>query len=124
MGKGDEALVVDALCAWLRADGWSVRTEVDWVDVLAVRDGETLCIEAKGNSSSPGLDIDTAFGQLLRRMPAEDDPSRRYALAVRDSPASIRAAQRIPARVLELLRIELYAVANDGKVRVLGGQDD
>lgn len=119
MARGDEQLVVNALCAWLRADGWTVRTEVEWMDVLAERDGRTLCIEAKGSTSAPGLDIDCAFGQLLRRMPAQDDPATRFALAIRDNPASVRAAQRIPARVLALLHIEVYAVADDGAVRIL-----
>lgn len=121
MGRGDEQVVVDAVCAWLRADGWTVRTEVHWVDVLAERGGRTLMIEAKGSTSSPGLDIDTAFGQLLRRMQPIDDTMLRFGLAVRDEPRSVRAAQRIPARVLSLLRIDLYAVAEDGTVRELRG---
>ena len=115
--RGDEALVVEAFCDWLTGQGWSVRTEVDFVDVAAERDGQRLFAEAKGETSSPGLDVNTAYGQLLSRLPADDDPSARYALVIRDEPRSVRAAVRVPHRVRALLRITVYAVAADGAVR-------
>src|SRR5437763_702739 len=40
--RGDEARVVAAFCAALEADGWDVTTEVDFVDVVARRDGATV----------------------------------------------------------------------------------
>jgi hypothetical protein len=69
MPRGDEARVAAAFSAWLTEQGWQVRTEVEHVDVLAEREGVRLFAEAKGITSSPGLDVDTAYGQLLRRMP-------------------------------------------------------
>ncbi|MGW4586372.1 hypothetical protein ACWEKJ_03485 [Amycolatopsis thermoflava] len=120
--RGDEAHVVQAFCVWLTAEGWTVRTEVNHVDVVAERDGDRLYAEAKGKTSAPGLDVNTAIGQLLARMPTSDDPAARYALVVRDEPRSVRAAQRVPQRVLTLLRIDLYAVAEDGAVRELQGR--
>lgn len=80
----------------------------------------TLYIEAKGRTRSAGTDVDTAFGQLLRRMPADEDLSLWFGLAVRDEPRSVQAAQRVASRVLGLLRITMFAVAEDGTVRVLG----
>ncbi|WP_199285610.1 PDDEXK family nuclease [Saccharomonospora iraqiensis] len=121
--SGDEALVVRDFCAWLAIEGWQVETEVEHVDVVATRDGQRLYAEAKGKTTDPGLDVDTAFGQLLRRMPKQDDASFRYGLVVRDEPRSVRAVQRVPSRVLTLLRITLYAVAEDGAVRELTGHD-
>ncbi|WP_410592824.1 hypothetical protein [Amycolatopsis sp. lyj-23] len=110
-----EADVVKAFVAWLACDGWSVRTEVDQVDVVAERDGITLLAEAKGHTSSPGLDVDTAYGQLLRRM-RFDAVEVRYALVV---PASVRrAAQRVQPEVRAALRIDLYVVAEDGTVEI------
>jgi predicted RecB family endonuclease len=73
--KGDEGRVVAAFTDWLRRDGWDVNTKVGYVDVIAERDGERLYCEAKGLSDVVGIDI--AYGQLLRRMPMEDDPSSR-----------------------------------------------
>jgi len=117
--KGDEAKIVAAFGDWLRCAGWDVHTEVDYVDVVAERNGERLLCEAKGPSSVVGLDVDIAYGQTLRRMPEDDDPVVSYAIVVRDESRSVRAALRVPRRVRELLRITLYAVSEDGQVRVL-----
>ena len=43
--------------------------EVGFVDVVARKDGATAYAEAKGGTTSPGLDVDTMYGQLLRRTP-------------------------------------------------------
>ncbi len=117
--KGDEEKVVAAFSDWLRCAGWDVHTEVDYVDVVAERDGERLLCEAKGTSSVVGLDVDLAYGQILRRMPEHDDPVVNYAIVVRDEPRSVRAALRVRRRVRGLLRITLYAVSEDGQVRTL-----
>ena len=70
-----------AFADWLRHDGWTVDTEVDFVDVSASRGGERLYAEAKGCTVAMGLDVDTMYGQLLRRM---KDPASgaRYAVVV------------------------------------------
>ena len=67
--RGDEAWVVAAFCEYLRAQGWTVTTEVAWCDVRAERDGAVIYAEAKGHTSAPGLDVDTAYGQLLGGCP-------------------------------------------------------
>jgi hypothetical protein len=119
MSRGDERLVVEAFAAWLTGQGWTVRFEVDWWDLLAERDGQRLYVEAKGRTAAPGLDVDTAFGQVIRRMPADDDPAALFALVVRDEPKSVRAAVRVPIRARRLLRITVFAVSDDGAVREL-----
>lgn len=112
---GDERRVVAAFCDHLRADGWTVTTEVRHCDVLAERDGARVYAEAKGTTNEPGLDVDTLYGQLLRRMPDEDDPAARFAVVVPERIAW--AAQRVPPRVRELLRIDLYTVGSDRTIR-------
>ena len=62
---GDEARVVDAFCAYLEAYGWDIQRELNFVDIATTRNGVTLLAEAKGRTSSPGLDVDTLYGQLL-----------------------------------------------------------
>lgn len=57
-----EAEVVTAFAACLVREGWAARTEVDHVDVLAERGEVTLLAEAKGQTSSTGLDADTPYG--------------------------------------------------------------
>ena len=110
-----ETDVVRHFVVWLRRAGWEVETDVDFADVVANRDDETLVAEAKGSTSSPGLDVDTAYGQLLRRMePWDDRDSCRYALVVPESARN--AAERVHPGLRELLGIELYVVQDDGTV--------
>lgn len=114
--RGDEERVVAAVCAWLRSHGWHVQTEVDHVDVLATKGGRSLYAEAKGSSSVIGTDIDTMYGQLLRRMRNSDDDTARFAAVVMDEPKSLRAVRRVPAHIRELLNIDIYTVSIDGHV--------
>ena len=110
-----EAEVVAAFCAWLEQDGWSVQREVEHVDVFAERDGTHLYAEAKGETKAIGLDVDTMYGQILRRMPIGEDPDARFAVVVPER--ALRAALRVRPRVRELLRIEVYSVDEQGGVR-------
>lgn len=112
-----EAEVVDHFGRWLEAEGWQVDLEVNWVDVTATRDGRTLLAEAKGRTAAIGLDVDTAYGQLLRRM--TDDPSTAYAVVVPS--AATRAALRVPDHVLTTLRLSVFSVAEDGTVQLEAG---
>jgi hypothetical protein len=66
--RGDEKRVIDAYVTWLERSNWTVRREVDFADVYAERGEDRLYAEAKGRTTSPGLDVDTLYGQLLRRM--------------------------------------------------------
>lgn len=116
--RGDEARVIDVFCRWLRKERWSVDTEVDFCDVRAERDSEVLYAEAKGRTAAIGLDVDTMYGQLLRRMPIDPtDVTTRYGVVV---PTEARtAALRVPAAVRAALRIDVYVVAEDGAVEVI-----
>lgn len=114
--RGDEERVVRRFCAWLTSQGWEVEREVDFVDVAARRGDERLYAEAKGRTSSIGLDVDTLYGQLLRRMPAEEVGVAQFGVVVPAEAAS--AAMRVPARVRQLLRIDVYVVNLDGNVEV------
>jgi hypothetical protein len=71
-------VVVPAFRQWLEAQGWETETETEFVDVVAHRGNETIYAEVKGRTKGrPGAGLDTLYGQLLRRMPAEEDPTRR-----------------------------------------------
>ena len=107
---------------WLSSQGWTVVTDSDVVDIVAEKDGHRLYAEVKGESTVPGLDVDTAIGQLVRRMPSEPDQSVLFALVVRDEPGSVEAAVRAPQRILDLLGMALYAVDAGGVVRQLFGR--
>ena len=64
-----EAEVQAAFVKYLNERGWKVVTDnPDYTDVIARRGAELLVAEVKGTTTLPGLDVDTAYGQLLRRM--------------------------------------------------------
>jgi len=112
--RGDEQRVVDAFCRWLEASEWEIEREQEFVDVVAKRDGITLYAEAKGRTTDIGLDVDTMYGQILRRMPIGEDPNGRFAVVVPSGACA--AALRVSQRVRELLRIEVYCVDEQGEV--------
>src|SRR4051794_3621345 len=115
-------VVVPAFRRWLEAQGWTTEAERGYIDVVARRGNETIYAEVKGRTRGrPGAGLDTLYGQLLRRMPATevDDSSTRFAVVV---PAgSEAAALRVPSRVRDLLRIDVYVVSDEGDVEVLIG---
>jgi len=115
-------VVVPAFRRWLEAQGWTTEAEKGYIDVVARRGNETIYAEVKGRTKGrPGAGLDTLYGQLLRRMPATevDDSGTRFAVVV---PAgSEAAALRVPSRVRELLRIDVYVVSDEGDVEVLIG---
>ena len=71
----------------------TVRREVNFVDVYAERGDERLYAEAKGPTTSPGLDVDTLYGQLLRRM-KDPKPGVRYSWWYRHLPLTPHCACR------------------------------
>ncbi len=113
-------VVVPIFRQWLEAQGWETETENGFVDVVAHRGNATIYAEVKGRTKSrPGAGLDTLYGQLLRRMPAEDvgDPNTRFAVVIPTGAEA--AALRVPRRVRDLLRIDIYAVSDEGQVEGL-----
>lgn len=109
-----EHRVTEAFRDWLVLQGWTPVIPADpHTDVEATRGAERLIGEVKGHTSAPGTDLDIAYGQLLRRM-TSPDPATRYAVVVPTSVAT--HAERVPAAVRRLLRIDLYIVSEDGGV--------
>lgn len=114
----DEDRVVDAFRTWLLAEGWTPVDPTDrHTDLEAVRGQDRLVCEAKGRTTEKGVDVDIAYGQVLRRMGDPEDPHTRYALVVPSS--SLRAAGRVPSQIRRLLRIDVYEVTDDNQVRRL-----
>lgn len=120
--RGDERRVVDAFCAWLRENGWQAETEVAFADVVATRGDERMHAEAKGRTAAPGLDVDTLYGQLLRRMRPEElaNPRTRFGVVVPEGPGRT-AALRVPSEVRARLRVDVYVVYEDGRVEPVAG---
>lgn len=110
---GDEDRVIKAFCQWLKNEGWSVTREVQFVDVVAERSGEHLYAEAKGETAgNKRKNVDSLYGQLLRRMPPEEVGEARFAVVVPET--AKEAALNVPKRVRELLRINVFVVDKAG----------
>jgi hypothetical protein len=119
---GDEARIVDVFCAWLEMRGWTIEREVAFVDVLASRDVRRIFAEAKGRTTSPGLDVDTMFGQLLRRVPGDAVGRDTFAVVVPD--VAVRFVERVPLEVRRTLNIHVYAVSENNTVLYVGDGPD
>ena len=113
-----EAEVEAAFISYLIERGWDVDTgTLGHADVIARRGAEHLVAEVKGTTTSPGLDVDTGYGQLLRRM-GEGPEDTRFAIVVSES--ALKAALRVPEVVRRKLGIEVYVVTDAGIVEPVG----
>lgn len=113
-GKGSEEVVERAFKAWLVAAGWTLIKEAgSWADVIAERGSERLIGEVKGyNQANTGIDVDTMYGQLLRRMV----PNAATTWAVVVPTRSLKATLRVPLEVRQALGIRVFEVKDDDEV--------
>ena len=99
---------------WLVETGWRLINEPgSWADVIAEHGDERLVGEVKGyTGSNTGLDVDTMFGQLLRRM----RPGGATTWAVIVPTRSLGAVLRVPFEVRRTLGIRVFEVHDDDGV--------
>lgn len=86
--------------------------------MVAKCDDELLFAEAKGRTADAGLDTDTMYGQLLRRIPP-DGPNHRLGVVVPTS--AVKAALRVDRPVREKLSIVVFEVTDDNRVVLVDG---
>ena len=114
-----EAEVQAALVAHLLERGWDVTTEnADFTDVVARRGVERIVAEVKGHTSAADTDLDTAYGQLLRRM-TDANADATFVLAVPEVHGT--AAARVPVTVRRVLGIEVWLVPEVGSLHRMDG---
>lgn len=114
VGRGSEAPVERAFKRWLEETGWTLIDEAgSWADVIAQRGDERLIGEVKGyTAGNTGLDIDTMFGQLLRRM----KPGAATTWAVIVPSRSLTAVLRVPIEIRSALGIRVFEVRDNDEV--------
>ena len=117
--KDDEVRETEVEAAFVRYlldRGWDVDTDkIDHADVVARRGAEHIVAEVKGTTTSPGLDVDTAYGQLLRRM-GDRPEGTRFAIVVPES--ARKAAVRVPAEIRWKFGIDVWVVTELGSVEL------
>jgi len=119
MTRVNEAEVEAAFVRYLLERGWDVDTDkVGDADVVARRGAEYIVAEVKGTTTSSGLDVDTAYGQLLRRM-GDRPEGTRFAIVVPES--ARKAALRVPEEVRWMFRIDVWVVTDLGTVALAEG---
>ena len=114
VGRGSEAPVERAFKRWLEETGWTLIDEAgSWADVIAQRGDERLIGEVKGyTAGNTGLDIDTMFGQLLRRM----KPGAATTWVVIVPSRSLTAVLRVPIEIRSTLVIRVFEVRDNDEV--------
>jgi hypothetical protein len=112
-----KAEVEAAFVRYLLDRGWDVDTDKEnHADVVARRGAEYIVAEVKGSTAAPGLDVDTAYGQLLRRM-GDRPESTRFAIVVPESART--AAMRVPEEVRWKFGIDVWVVDELGSVALV-----
>jgi hypothetical protein len=102
---------------WLRTQGVKIVAHPFYkrADLVAAKEGVgTLVVEIEGDSSRQKEQaMYSALGQVVLSM---GDPSTQitYALAVPDSEQWERQLQKVPNRIRELLRLQLWLVSETG----------
>ena len=110
-----ESEVEARFCEWLAGEGWTDierASGTNYLDVSAWKDGRRLVAESKGVTKDTGTDVDTLYGQILRRM---EDPAAAYALVVPEGNV-LESALRVEEWVRRRLGLTIYSVAEDGAV--------
>ncbi|NLX83217.1 MAG: hypothetical protein GXZ04_05310 [Clostridiales bacterium] len=73
-------------------------------------------IEAKGKTTSIGLDFRTGLGQLLQRM---DQEEVNYAVAVPDISAFVKQVNQLPPWVRKALNLHIIYVNEEGNIKII-----
>ena len=113
----NEGFVQQAVEKYFRAQGF-IGDTTTYADLISSHpgSGEKWLVEAKGMTTSPGLDFKTGLGQLLQRM---GDERFKYAIAIPNVPGFIKQWNMIPRRVRNLLGLHVLLIEQDGSVRML-----
>lgn len=120
----DEDFVKQALTEHFEAEGYRVDQaegrrpgQSQWCDLICVHQEarHEWRIEAKGSTSEPNTDFQTALGQLLQRM---TDSAPCYGVAVPRTASYLRLCRGISPWVRQALGLHWLIVSEDGTVEI------
>jgi hypothetical protein len=113
----NEGFIQKAIEAHFSALGFTLETD-SHADLVAVNNstGDRWLVEAKGVTSSVGLDFRTGLGQLVQRM---GDPKTKYALAVPAEDRFIAQCRAVSPHVRKALGLHWLIVDPQGQVSIV-----
>lgn len=113
----DKREVAAACEVWLRAQGVKIVAHQLYgrADLVAAKGQEgTFVVEVEGDSSRQKEQaLYSALGQVVLSM-GDPSPQITYALAVPDSEQWERQLQKVPTRIRDLLKLQLWLVSEAG----------
>lgn len=117
----NEGFVQKAIEEYFNYLGYS-RLEEGYPDLICLceKSGTKWIIEAKGETTSIGLDFRTGLGQLVQRM----DEEANYAIAVPEIPQFVKQCSAIPERIRTCLNIHIIFVDARGNIRIVFPNED
>jgi hypothetical protein len=103
--------------AWLRAQGVKIVAHQLYgrADLVALKEGAgTFVVEVEGDSSRQKEQaMYSALGQVVLSL-GDPSPQITYGLAFPDSEQWVRQINKVPVRIRELLRLQLWLVSEAG----------
>lgn len=124
-----EAEVLAILKKYLKEEGWKVKEQIKIdggrIDIGAVKEGEILLIEAKGEDkggyTSAEMNFQMGLGQLMSRM---KDKDAKYGLAFPLTGDFMKVLQKYRGSfAFERLGIYLIPVERDGNCRMISSHE-
>lgn len=115
----NEAFVQEAIEKYFSDLGYQLKTK-EQVDLIAEKGSECWVIEAKGMTSSVGLDFNTCLGQLVKSM---KDKHAIYAIAIPKHEKYERQCKLIPDYFRQLVNLHILFIDEQGKVNITFPKD-
>ena len=117
-----EGFVQMAIEKYFKDRGYRIIQE-GYTDLVCVYEetGRKWVVEAKGKTTSIGLDFRTGLGQLVQRM---NNPEINYAIAVPKIDQFINQCSQLSKWVRTSLNIHLLFIDDQGKVQIVAPQEN
>ncbi len=115
--RGDETRVVEAFCKHLQNDGWDVQREVQFVDVMATRGRRPSTQRPRVERPRSAWMLTPSTGSSCAACRTKPRVPSLGVVVVPES--AVPAALRVPEWIRTKLGVHIWAVADQGHVRLV-----
>lgn len=117
-----EGFIQIAIESYFKEHGYRIISE-GYADLVCICDKtcRKWVVEAKGETTSIGLDFRTGLGQLVQKM---NNPKTNYAIAVPKTTQFIKQCSQISKWVRISLNMHIILIDDQGNVQIIGPQDE